>query len=125
MPFDDGFVEVKECDIPCQDAWPMTKIRKTAMVAYRQLREAGDIRIRYPVLFYHDCVVFNYDAALPHEWIREALRAKEQDLIQEATAERDRLENRLIELEAVMNESLLPIFEQTAARHRQIQQILL
>lgn len=125
MPDDERFVEVRVCDIRCQDAWPVARMRKTAMAAYRRLDQRGDIRIRYPVFVYPDCILIRYDASLPDEWIREALCRDEQALIAEATAERDWLEARLWELDAVMNESLFSVFERMAGRYGQIQRLLI
>ncbi|MDL2318492.1 hypothetical protein LJC74_05380 [Eubacteriales bacterium OttesenSCG-928-A19] len=121
----DAFIPVRECDIPCRDAWPLEGVRYSAMLAYRRLDRGGDIRLLYPVLVYSDCVVIQYNASLPHEWIIEQLRKAEDALIVEATKEREWLEARIIELDAVMNESLLPVFEKTAARYRQVQKILM
>lgn len=122
---EDGFVQVKDCDIPCQDAWPLSRIVGPAMLAYKHIDRKGDLKLRYPVLLYSDCLVIHYDSSLPQEWIRNLLKEEKERITTEAEAELKILEARLLQMDAVMNESLLPVFEKTAAQYKQLNMLLM
>lgn len=77
----DGFTPAPSI-IPCRDEWPRGLIRATALAAYKQLHGTGQITIRFPLVFFPDCLVIAYNSPMPVEWAREALRKAERSLVE-------------------------------------------
>lgn len=71
--------------VRCCDMWPLAKVRESAMAAYKRLEEQGTIQIHYPLKAVNGRLEIVYDAQVPHEWMLDALRKAETEILGESS----------------------------------------
>lgn len=78
-----GFVPMADDDWPVcvEDRWPPGRLRHTAMLAYDQLAQSGEIMPQGVNRTGSGVVVVRYLARIPETWVREMLGRAERGMM--------------------------------------------
>ena len=120
-------------DIPITDILPVPYTSRVTIRAYKNLHQAGQIAIQFPIRVKRGTITISYLSQLPEDWIRQMISETAAHGRALLEAEQDKMATRLdMLLEAAApseshpsgREDLLPQIQAAQTRYMEINEIL-